>query len=112
MLVYGVYDAIEALRVGATGPADVSNGPALAIQTALWVIFGLGMLWIARGWWTRSRWARGPFVLAQLIAGFVGFDLAGSAGAVEHWAGIAVCLLAVLGLVVTFSPPMIRFYAE
>jgi len=112
MLAYGTYDAIQALRLGATGPADVSNGPALAIQTALWVAFGLGMLWIARGWWQQRRWARAPFVLAQLIAGFVGFDLAGAAGSVEHWAGVAICLLAAIGLVLVFSPPVIRVYSE
>ena len=112
MVAYGVYDAVQSLRLGATGPSDVSNVPALTIQTALWVIFGAGLLWIAVGWWRQRRWARGPFVLTQLIAGFVGFELAGSAGQVEHWAGIVACVLAALGLVLVFSPPVIRFYAE
>ena len=108
LLGYSVYDTVEAIRIGATGPADVSNGPAIAIQILIFVIFGAGLVAVAYGWWTARRWARGPFVLAQLFALVVGWPLAGAAGQVEHWAGVALVVMAVVGVVVAMTPGVSR----
>ncbi|MDP1879076.1 MAG: hypothetical protein Q8M17_16125 [Actinomycetota bacterium] len=105
---YGVYEAAEAVRFGATGPESVSNVPAIVLQVVLFLGFGAAMLVIARGWWRLAAWARSPFVLAQLIVGLIGYELAQSASASIHWAGIAMALVAVLGLVLVFTPAVSR----
>ena len=105
---YGVYEAAQAVRFGATGPESVSNVPAIVLQVALFLVFGAGLLLIARGWWRLAAWARAPFVLAQLIVGLIGYELAQSASAGIHWAGIAMALVAVLGLVLVFTPAVSR----
>jgi predicted Co/Zn/Cd cation transporter (cation efflux family) len=94
LMGYAVFDAVAAVRVGATGPRDVSNGPAILLQIVLFASFAAGMLWVARGWWTSRRWARAPFLLAQLIILLVGVPLAQSGGSVERYAGIGAALLA------------------
>lgn len=108
LLVYAVYDTIEAIRIGATGPADVSNGPAIILQILIFVIFGGGLLLVARGWWASKRWARAPFILAQVIALVVGIPLAGASGAMERSAGIAVTAIAVVGIVLALTPAVTR----
>jgi hypothetical protein len=104
LLGYAVFDLIEAVRVGVTGPADVSNVPALALLIAITAAFGAGLVWIARGWWLRRRWARSPFLLAQIIGVLIGWDLSQSEGTVERAVGIALALLCVLGIILAFAP--------
>jgi hypothetical protein len=108
LLAYGVFDLVETVRVGVSGPADVSNVPAVVLQILLFVVFGGAMIWIGWGWWTARRWARSPFLLAQLIAAFVGVELAQSEGSVERYSGIGLCLVAVLGIVLVFTPQVMR----
>jgi hypothetical protein len=104
LLGYAVFDLVEALRLGATGPADVSNWPAIVLQIVIFAVLGLGMALVARGWWTGGGWARAPFLLAQLFALVVGVPLAQSEGGVERVVGIVVCAMALLGLVLAFAP--------
>jgi Na+-driven multidrug efflux pump len=108
LVCYGLFDMVEAIRIGVTGPTDVSNTPALVLQIVLFLVFGAGLLWVARGWWRGRRWARAPFLLAQLIALVVGIPLAQSAGSIERWVGIALTLAAAVGLVLVFTPGVIR----
>jgi hypothetical protein len=108
LVCYGLFDLVEALRVGVTGPADVSNLPALVLQIIIFLLFGLGLLWVSWGWWQVRRWARAPFLLAQLIALVVGIPLAQADGGVERWVGIVLSLMAVVGLVVVFTPAVTR----
>lgn len=108
LLGYAVFDTVEGLRQGATGPADVSNVPAIILLVAILVIFGLGLVWVARGWWRLRRAARAPFLLAQVLAVLVGYELAQSEGAVERTVGIAMALVAVVGIVLCFLPPVTR----
>ncbi len=109
---YGIFDAVEAVRVGATGPADVSNGPAIALQIVIFLIFGAGLLWVARGWWGSRRWARAPFLLTQLIALVVGVPLAQAQGGTERVAGIVISLLALVGIALVFTPAVTRALTE
>jgi uncharacterized membrane protein len=108
--VYGLFDLAESVRLGVTGPDDVSNVPAIVLQIVLFALFGAGLLWIGKGWWAAQRWARAPFLLAQLIGVFIGYELAQSAGPVERFAGIGLCLLAALGIVLAFTPAVIRTF--
>jgi hypothetical protein len=108
LIGYGLFDLVESLRVGVTGPADVSNVPAVILQIVIFTAFGAGLVLIARGWWTVRGWARAPFLLAQLIGVFVGYELGQSAGAIERYVGIGLCLLGALGIVLVFTPPVMR----
>jgi uncharacterized membrane protein (DUF2068 family) len=101
LLLYAGYDAVQAIRVGVTGPAEVSNPPAVVLLIVLMAAFGVGMLVVARGWWLGAGWARGPFVFAEILAALVGYQVAQTPdGGLVRWVGIALALSAVLGLVV------------
>jgi hypothetical protein len=108
LVAYAVFDVIEAVRVGLTGPSDVSNLPALVLLVVITAVLGAGMVWVARGWWLSRRWARSPFILAQLMAALIGYELSQSEGSAERVVGIALALVAVLGLVLALSPPVGR----
>ena len=103
LVAYGVYALVEGLRLGATGPDQVSNVPAIALEVLLFALFGVGLVWLARGWWGARRWARAPFVLAQIIALLLGVPLAQADGT-ERIVGVAMSLIAVLGIVLVFTP--------
>lgn len=107
-LGYAVFDVIGVLRFGLTGPEEVSNAPALTLQVMMFALFGAALILVARGWWGIRRWARAPFVLAQLLVLVVAVPLTSAAGSVERVvAGLAV-ILAVVGLVGTFLPTTTR----
>lgn len=107
-LGYAVYDLIGAARFGLTGPEEVSNAPALTLQVLMFVVFGAGILAAARGWWGIKRWARAPFVLAQLLVLVVAVPLMSAAGAVERSVAYVAVAMAVVGLIVTFLPSTTR----
>jgi hypothetical protein len=108
LLGYALFDVIEAVRIGITGPEEVSNPAALTLLVVITAAFGAGMVWVAYGWWRTLRWARAPFILAQALVVLIGYELAQSEGAVERTVGIAGAGLAVLGLVLVFSPGVTR----
>ena len=112
LLGYGAFEIVEAIRFGATGPAAVSSPGAIALQIAIFLLFGVALVLVARGWLRRSRWVRGPFLLAQFIALVVGVPLVQAAGSVERIVGIAMAVLAVAGIVLTFTKPVIAVFAR
>jgi uncharacterized membrane protein len=107
LLGYAVFDLVEAATVGVTGPAAVSNVPGIALQIILFLIFGGSLVWIGRGWWSTRRWARAPFLLAQLIALVIGVPLAQAEGP-ERLVGIVLALMALIGIVLVFTPVVTR----
>jgi uncharacterized membrane protein len=107
LLGYAVFDLVEAATVGVTGPAAVSNVPGIALQIILFLIFGGSLVWIGRGWWSARRWARAPFLLAQLIALVIGVPLAQAEGP-ERLVGIVLALMALIGIVLVFTPVVTR----
>ena len=108
LLGYALFDVVEALRVGITGPAEVSNVPALIFLIVVTAAFGVGLVLVARGWWRAQRWARAPFILTQVIFGLIGYELSQSEGSVERTVGYACVLIAILGLVLSFAPAVSR----
>jgi hypothetical protein len=108
LLGYALFDIVEAVRVGITGPEEVSSPAALALLVVITAAFGAGMVWVAIGWWRTRRWARAPFILAQALVVLIGYELAQSAGAVERTVGIVGVGIAVLGLVLAFAPGVTR----
>ena len=112
LLVYAMFDAVEGIRIGATGPAEVSSVPALILQIAILGAFGAGLVLVGTGWMRVRRWARAPFLLAQLIALVIGAPLVSAVGGVERIAGIIIILLAATGVVLVFAPAVTRSLAE
>ena len=108
LVAYAIYALVEGLRVGATGASSVSNGPEVVTLVVILALFGAGMALVARGWWQCRRWARAPFVLAQLIALLLGYELAQSSDSIARILGIAGALLALLGIVLVFTPAVLR----
>jgi len=108
LIGYACYDVIQAIRFGTTGPAEVSNGPALFIQILIFMIFGIGLLLIARGWLQGQRWSRSPFVLAQLIALLVAFPLAQDSSGPGRAVGVSVLICALVGGVLALTPQVGR----
>ncbi len=111
LLGYALYDVVQAIRVGVTGPAEVSSGPALFIQILVFAVLGVGLLLVARGWLRAQRWSRSPFILAQLIALLVGFPVAQSSTGPERAVGAALVVLALAGGVVALTPQVGRAIA-
>ena len=112
LLAYAVFEAIEGIRIGATGPAEVSSVPALALQIVILALFGAALLFVGSGWIKVRRWARAPFLLAQLITLVIGFPLASAVGSVERVAGISLVAIAIIGIVLVFSPAVTRSLTE
>ncbi len=112
LLGYALFDVVEAVRVGITGPEEVSNAPALILLVVITAAFGVGLLLVARGWWRAQRWARAPFILTQVIVGLIGYELSQSEGSVERMVGYACVLVAILGLVLSFAPAVSRAIDE
>ena len=108
LVAYGLYDTVQALRLGATGPADVSNGPAIALQVVIFVVFGAALAVVARGWQRAQRWARAPFIVAQVLGLAIGIPLAQSAGSVERIVGVGTALVCVIGIVLALTPQVSR----
>ena len=111
LLGYALYDVVQSIRFGATGPAEVSNGPALFIQILIFAVFGVGLLLVARGLLRAQRWSRSPLVLAQLIALLVGFPLAQNSTGPVRAVGAALLVLALAGGAVALTPQVGRAIA-
>jgi hypothetical protein len=112
LIGYAVFDVVEAVRVGITGPAEVSNAPALITLIVITAAFGVGLVLVARGWWQARPWARSPFVFSQIIIGLIGYELSQSGGSVERTVGYVCVLVAILGLVLSFTPAVSRALEE
>ena len=108
LVAYAVYDVVEAVRVGITGPAEVSNPMALVGLVAITAAFGVGLGVVAVGWWRAQRWARAPFVLAQLIVGLIGWELAQATDSAVQAVGFVCLAVAGVGLVLAFLPSVAR----
>ena len=108
LLGYAVFDVVEAIRVGTSGPQEVSNPMSLVGVIVLTAVFGAGLLWLAWGWWRARSWARAPFITAQLIIGLLGYEIAQSTQTVERTVGMIAVGMAVIGIGLSFAPPVSR----
>ena len=105
---YAIYDVIQGIRVGLTGPPEVSNLPALVLQVVIFAALGVGLIAIARGWWLSKYGARAPFILAQLRGLVVGVPLTAAPDAGTRVVGAALVAAAVVGIAVSLLPPVTR----
>lgn len=103
-VAYGVLIGIGVLTFGLTGPEAVSNPGGVTLEVLIFLVFGAGLLLTAAGWWKVRRWARSPFVLAQMLALVVSIPLATALGSVEKLTGLVVTGMAGIGLVLSLLP--------
>lgn len=108
LIGYALFDIVQGFTVGITGPEEVSNLPALAVQIVIFAVLGVGMLLVARGWWGAKYGARAPFVVAQILALVVGVPLMSAPEIGTQRVGIAVAIAGAIGLVLAFMPPVTR----
>ena len=103
---YAVFLIEEAIRVGATGPADVSNGAAETVLIVIIGLIGAALVWCSICLWRERRWARAPVVLLEIIIGIVSFNAMINPG-YPSWIRVvfgALCVMAVGTLVSLFLP--------
>ena len=112
LIGYAVFDIVQGVTVGLTGPEEVSNLPGLILQIAIFAALGVGLLFVARGWWRAKYGARAPFIVAQLLALVVGVPLASAPDAGTQQVGIVLVAAAVIGIVVALLPPVTRVLIE
>lgn len=102
-IVYGGYLGIMAVRIGPTGPSEVSNTPGLIIEVLLYLAFGAALLAVGHGLWRVAGWSRSPAVLAQLLIAVIAVPLAQAVGP-ERFVGMALTACGVAILVGVFVP--------
>jgi hypothetical protein len=112
LLAYAAFDLVSAVRVGITGPAEVSNPAALAGLIAITAAFGAALIWVALGWWRGRTWARSPFVVAQLVLGLIGYEISQSGEGGLRMVGQVAMVVAVTGIVLVFLPSARRALSD
>lgn len=112
LLGYAVFDLVSAVRIGITGPAEVSNPAALAGLVAITAAFGAGLVWVAVGWWRARSWARAPFVVAQLVLGLIGYEVSQSAEDGLRLVGQVAMVVAAVGIVLVLLPSARRALSD
>lgn len=108
-VVYAILIVVGVARFGVSGPSEVANASGVTLEVVIFLFFGLGMLLVAVGWFAAKRWARAPFLLAQLLALVVSVPLIGATNLFQKWAAILVTLAAVVGLFLAFTPAVTRY---
>ena len=103
-LFYAILVTAGVLRFGLSGPEAVSNPAGVTLEVIIFLFFGIGLLVTAWGWWQPKRWARSPFVLAQLLALVVAVPLISATGNIEKIVGVVVTVVAVVGGVISLLP--------
>ena len=105
-VAYVIFLIEVVIRVGAPGPADVSNGAAETVLIVIVGLIGAALVWCSTGLWRERRWARAPVVLLEIIIGIVSFNAMTNLG-YPSWIRIifgALCVIAVGTLVSLFLP--------
>lgn len=108
-VVYAILIVVGVARFGVSGPREVANASGVTLEVVIFLFFGLGMLLVAGGWFAAKRWARAPFLLAQLLALVVSVPLMGATDPFQKWVAILVTLAAVIGVFLAFTPSVTRY---
>lgn len=112
LIGYAVFDIVQGVTVGPTGPSEVSNLPGLILQIAIFAALGIGLVFVARGWWGAKYGARAPFIVAQLLALVVGVPLVSAPDVGTQQVGLALVVTGVIGIVVALVPRVTRLLTE
>lgn len=108
-VVYAILIVVGIARFGVSRPSEVANTSGVTLEVVIFLIFGLGMLLVSGGWFASKRWARAPFLLAQLLALVVSVPLIGATDPFQKWVAILVTLAAVIGIFLAFTPTVTRY---
>ena len=106
LLATGLFAVVNSVT-GSSYGAKGDDSSAIVLEVVIFLVLGLGLLLVAKGWYSMQRWARSPFVLAQLLGLAIGI-----------WSDTQISLRlvfiipAVLGLIVTFSPEVLRHSSQ
>jgi len=92
--------------VGAWGEPGV-NALTLVVQVLVIAALGVGLVFVARGFLGAARWARAPFIVAQLLAGVVAIPFALIPGGAQTWS-VLIIVSAIIGLILVFLPSTTR----
>ena len=92
--------------VGAWGEPGVS-ALTLAVQVLVIAAIGVALIFVAKGFLGAARWARAPFVVAQLLAGVVAVPFALTPGGAQTWS-VLIIVSAIVGLILVFVPSTTR----
>ncbi len=98
MVGNGIAVAVLVGRDGITGPEAVASPAGVVIEVALYLLFGIALLWMARGFVRGSVAVLTPFMLAQVLGLTVSVPLAMGGGAVGLAGAlvVAACLSGLL----------------
>ena len=107
LLVNGAIAVVKAATDSSYGTQG-SGSSAIIIEVFIFAVLGIGLLLVAKGWFTMKRWARSPFILAQLIGLFGGGSMVLDSSASSKVPGLLLAVPAIIGLAVVFSPAMVR----
>ena len=108
-VVYAILIVVGVARFGVSGPSEVANASGVTLEVVIFLFFGLGMLLVAGGWFAAKRWARAPFLLAQLLALVVSIPLIGATDTFQKWVAILITLAAIVGIFLAFTPAVTRY---
>lgn len=102
-------DVVSVIQQGGLiGPAAVSNPQAFTTLVVIFVLFGLTMLLVGWGWLRHARWARGPFVVMQMLTLVVSVPNVGAPEVSTQVIAVIATLAAVAGAFLAVSPPVTR----
>ena len=107
--IEGAAAIVVALILGVLGFAG--GDKRVAFGTALWFVL-VGVAVLAAGWalWTGRRWGRGIAVFAQLLLLPIAWYMAVGSHRPEY--GIPVGVVALIALVLLFSPSTLRWWTH
>ena len=102
-------DVVSVIQQGGlVGPEAVSNPQAFTTLVVIFVLFGLAMLLVGWGWLRHKRWARGPFVVMQLLTLVVSVPNVAAPEIGAQLIAVAATVAAVAGAFLAVSPPVTR----
>lgn len=94
---------VYAALIGLVALGGSTEGSAPPVEVAIFGLLAVGIGLVAKGLWARRHLAFGPFVLTQLFGLVVGGTLVAGGSTLTRVLGIAVLLLALLGLAQAMS---------
>lgn len=107
LLAYALIVTVNAIS-GSTYGVIGNSTSAMIIEIAVFAVFGLGMLAVAYGWFRMNRWARGPFLTAQLIGLLAGIFSGDSVPALPR---LILIVPSAFGLILSFNPTVLQTYS-
>ncbi|MDO8732529.1 MAG: hypothetical protein Q7L55_08165 [Actinomycetota bacterium] len=111
LLAYAIVVGINVVSGGSYGVIGNSTS-AMVIEIAIFTLLGLGLVKVAFAWIRMSRWARGPFIMAQLIGLLAGISFVFSGFEEQLLPGLMLAVPSILGLILSFNPSVLRTYSD